>query len=140
VTPQESSIILFDGVCNLCNHAVQFIIRRDPHNCFRFASIQSSIGQQLIAQFPNLDGFDSIILIEGDRAYTRSTAALRIAKKMNLFWKAAYLFIIIPRPLRDRIYKFVADNRYRWFGKQDTCMLPNPEIRNRFLDDINEES
>jgi predicted DCC family thiol-disulfide oxidoreductase YuxK len=127
-------IVLFDGVCNLCNGSVQFIIRHDRQGRFRFASLQSSVGQDLQARFGMDPGrLDSVILVEGDRWFKESDAALRIARGMSGAWKALAVFRVIPRPIRDAAYRLIARNRYRWFGKQETCWLPTPELRGRFL-------
>lgn len=124
-------IILFDGICNFCDASVQFIMKRDK-GAFKFTSLQSDIGQELVARH-KLQGIDSLVLIEDDKAYTRSTAALRIAKRLKGLWAALYIGIIIPKPLRDPLYDLFAKNRYRWFGKKDACMLPTKEERARFL-------
>jgi len=127
-------IVLFDGVCNLCNGSVQFILRHDRQGRFRFASLQSSVGQDLQARLGMDPGrLDSVILVEGDRWYKESDAALRIARGMSGAWKALAVFRVIPRPIRDAVYRLIARNRYRWFGKQETCWLPTPELRGRFL-------
>jgi predicted DCC family thiol-disulfide oxidoreductase YuxK len=127
-------IVLFDGVCNLCNGSVQFILRHDPSGRFRFASLQSSVGQDLLARFGMAPGrLDSVVLVEGDRWFRESDAALRIARGMSGGWKALAVFRVIPRPIRDAAYRFIARNRYRWFGKQETCWLSTPELRGRFL-------
>jgi predicted DCC family thiol-disulfide oxidoreductase YuxK len=130
----DQPIVLFDGVCNLCNGAVQFIIRHDKKNIFMFASLQSEVGRKILEQynFP-LDELNSFILIENNKAYTRSTGALRVAKKLNGLWPLLYGFIIIPKFIRDSIYNRVAGNRYKWFGKKDACMIPTPELKARFL-------
>jgi predicted DCC family thiol-disulfide oxidoreductase YuxK len=130
----DQPIVLFDGVCNLCNGAVQFIIRHDKKNIFMFASLQSEVGRKILEQynFP-LDELNSFILIENNKAYTRSTGALRVAKKINGLWPLLYGFIIIPKFIRDSIYNWVAGNRYKWFGKKDACMIPTPELKARFL-------
>lgn len=127
-------LILFDGVCNLCNGSVQLIIRHDPRAHFRFASLQSPLGEELRARL-GIDPktVDSIILVEGDRWFRESDAALRIALGMSGAWKALSVLRIIPRPIRDALYRLIARNRYRWFGKQETCWLPTPELRGRFL-------
>lgn len=126
--------ILFDGVCNLCNSSVNFIIDHDKNDLFRFTSLQSESGQSLLKKFNlNGDNFDSIILIEGDKYYTRSSAVLRIAKEFPGFWKLLYFFIIIPPALRDFAYEIIAENRYKWFGKKDSCRVPTPELKNKFL-------
>lgn len=127
--------ILFDGVCNLCNGSVQFILRRDPQARFRFASLQSEAGQRLVTQ-QGLDPqvLSSVILIEDGKVYRESTAALRIARHMTGAWKLLRVFVLVPRPIRDAVYRLIARNRYRWFGKSETCWLPTPELRARFLD------
>lgn len=129
-----SAVILFDGVCNFCNGSVNFIIERDPSGYFKFAPLQSEIGESLLAEH-SIDKAvtDSVVLIEDGKAYTHSTAALRVARRLDGAWKWFYAFVIVPRPLRDFFYKLFAKNRYKWFGKQDACMLPTPEIRARFL-------
>ena len=127
-------IVLFDGVCNLCNGSVQFILQRDPAGKFRFASLQSDLAQRLLTE-RGLDpkALDSVVVIDGGRLYRESDAALRIARDMKGAWKALTVFRVIPRPLRDWAYRLIARNRYRWFGKSDTCWLPTPELRGRFL-------
>ena len=118
-------VILFDGVCNLCNSSVQFVIRRDRRARFKFAPLQSQ-GEA---------AGDSIVLVDNGRRYTRSTAALRIARHLDFPWNLAYALIVVPRPLRDAAYDFIARRRYRWFGRRDVCMTPTPELRSRFLPD-----
>lgn len=127
-------IVLFDGDCNFCDANVQFIIKRDPYEHFQFASIQSDIGQQLLQQYHIPSDVDSLLLIERQRAYIKSSAALRIAKKLDGLWHLAFLFILVPPVIRNALYDIVAKNRYKWFGKkEDTCTLPSPDIRKRFL-------
>ncbi|HMO05842.1 MAG TPA: DCC1-like thiol-disulfide oxidoreductase family protein [Kiritimatiellia bacterium] len=125
----EHPVILFDGVCNLCHGAVRFIIRRDRAARFRFASLQSEPGRRLAAG----PAPDSILLIENGLRYDRSTAALRIARRLDGAWPLLYAFIVIPRPLRDVLYAWIARHRYRWFGRLDACPLPSPEWETRFL-------
>ena len=127
-----SAIILFDGVCNFCNGSVNFIIEHDKKNFFKFSPLQSEAGQKYVEKF-GLSDIDSIILVENEKAYTHSTAALRIAKHIGGIWSLLYAFIIVPKPLRDFFYKWFAKNRYRFFGKMDECMIPTPEIRAKFL-------
>jgi predicted DCC family thiol-disulfide oxidoreductase YuxK len=128
-------ILLFDGVCNLCNGSVQFIIRRDPEARFRFASLQSEAGQRYLDELRiDRQALDSLILIEGDRWSKESDAVLRIVRLLGGPWKALAVFRLFPRPLRDRLYRLIARNRYRWFGKRESCWLPTPELRSRFLD------
>lgn len=130
----EKPLLLFDGVCNLCNSSVQFIIRHDPEKKFLFASLQSDKGQEILKELGlNNKEFNSLILIENGKAYMRSTGALKIARHLSGLWKFLYIFIIIPSFIRDFLYNFVAHNRYRFFGKKDHCMIPTPELKARFL-------
>ncbi|MFC5452201.1 thiol-disulfide oxidoreductase DCC family protein [Paenibacillus aestuarii] len=134
IADAAAAVVLFDGVCNLCNGAVQFILRRDPQGVFRFASLQSEIGQELLRQHHLPEhSLGTIVLIEHGRAYTYSTAALRIARRLHGAWKASYAAILIPAAWRDAAYRYIARNRYRWFGRSEQCMLPKPEHRHRFL-------
>ncbi|MFT6150100.1 MAG: putative DCC family thiol-disulfide oxidoreductase YuxK [Saprospiraceae bacterium] len=132
---KEHPIILFDGVCNLCNGAVQFVIERDKNQRFRFASLQSKTGQEYQQKAGlSLDRIDTILLVENGKIYQKSTAALRIARHLNALWSIMYIFIIVPVFIRDGIYDFIAKNRYRWFGKQDSCWMPTPDLKSLFLD------
>lgn len=132
---EDKKIILFDGVCNLCNGAVQYIIKRDKKDIFRYAALQSEIGEQLIKERAiDTSKVDSIILIELRVAYfTKSDAALHIAKEFGGLWKALIIFTWIPKTFRDAIYDVVAKNRYKWFGRKDACMIPTPELQAKFL-------
>jgi predicted DCC family thiol-disulfide oxidoreductase YuxK len=136
-TPHASAaqhpVILFDGLCNLCTWSVQFVIRRDPGGVFRFAALGSEIGLELLGRSAPGVVADSVVLIEDGRAHTRSTAALGIARRLRWPWPVLYALIIIPRPLRDALYAWIARNRYRWFGRRESCMVPTPELRERFL-------
>ncbi|CCH01001.1 putative protein yuxK ORF2 [Fibrella aestuarina BUZ 2] len=127
-------VLLFDGVCNLCNGAVQFVIRHDQAGYFRFASLQSEAGQALLQQF-NLptDQFDSFVYVADGRCYTESTAALLVARHLGGAWPLLYGLRIVPRVIRDGVYRWVARNRYRLFGKREACMLPSPALQQRFL-------
>jgi predicted DCC family thiol-disulfide oxidoreductase YuxK len=127
-------VILFDGVCNFCNSSVQFIIKRDPRGLYQFTSLQSDVGQRLLKDNEVPVELDSFIYLENEKVYFKSTAALKVCKNLKGFWKLFYIFIIVPRPLRDMVYEFFARNRYKWFGKRDACMIPSPEQRKRFLD------
>jgi predicted DCC family thiol-disulfide oxidoreductase YuxK len=132
--PTNFSIILFDGECNLCNSSVNFVIRHDKKNHFRFAALQSETGKELLRQFkitnfPN----ESFVLIENNKTFTRSTAVLRVTKHLNKLYPLLYVFIIIPSPIRNFLYDLTARNRYRWFGKRDQCMIPTAELRSKFL-------
>lgn len=127
-------IVLFDGVCNLCNGSVQFILKRDPRGRFRFASLQSEAGRRLMTEHGlDPDALSSVVVIEDGRAWQESSAALRIARHLPGGWKLLRIFAVIPRPLRDAVYRLIARNRYRWFGKTETCWLPTPELKERFL-------
>jgi len=133
-TKSTNPIILFDGICNFCSSIVQFAILRDPKGVFKFASLQSSIGQNLLENFGlSSDDYDTFVLIENDEYFLRSSATLRLFKRLNGLWPLLYILIVIPRPLRDYVYKIVARNRYSWFGKTDECFRPTPDIESRFL-------
>ncbi len=127
-------ILLFDGVCNLCNGFVKSVITRDQKGIIRYASLQSEAGQQLLSNI-KLESFsmDTVILVEGKNFYTKSDVALRIFRHLGGGWPYLYYLSIIPKFIRDTIYDLIARNRYRWFGKKDSCMLPQPEWEDRFL-------
>jgi predicted DCC family thiol-disulfide oxidoreductase YuxK len=134
--PPEHPVILFDGVCNVCNWSVNFIIDRDPRSRFRFASLQSSTARALLEQLgrPIPEGDpESLVVIDRGRVYERSGALVRIAHYMGGAWPLLAALIVIPRPMRDTLYRWLAARRYRWFGKSDTCRIPTPELRARFL-------
>jgi predicted DCC family thiol-disulfide oxidoreductase YuxK len=134
LSAQNHIIILFDGVCNLCNSSVDFLIRHDKHDKFRFASLQSDIGIELQKKF-NLDPEElkTFFLIDGAKYYSRSTAALKAAKELGFPWNLAYMFILVPRFIRDSVYRLISRYRYKWFGKRSTCRLPSPEEKVKFL-------
>ena len=126
--------ILFDGVCNLCNTLVQFVIRHDAAGQFRFASLQSDSGQTLLTQHGlRTSNFDTFVYIRNGAAYTQSTAGLLVLRDLGGGWQLLYPLIIVPRFIRDAVYKLIARNRYRFFGRQDACMIPTPELKSRFL-------
>jgi predicted DCC family thiol-disulfide oxidoreductase YuxK len=127
-------IILFDGVCNLCSSSVQFIIKRDSLGYFKFASLQGEIGQTLLKKHSLNNNLTSFILIENEKVYLKSNAALRVSSKLDGPWRMLSLFRILPPLFRDFLYDIVAKNRYLWFGKEESCMLPLPEWKERFLD------
>ncbi len=130
----EGPIVLYDGVCGLCDRSVQLILRNDRRGRFRFAALQSDAGGALLEKFGLPPGaLDSFVLVEGGRAWRRSAAALRIARRMDAPWPLLWPLVIVPRALADVFYDLVANNRYRIFGKLDACMLPPPEVRARFL-------
>ena len=131
----EKPIILFDGVCNLCNSSVQFIIKRDKKEQFLFASLQSDYAKEhLPDELSDSKALQSIVLKEKDEIKTKSTAALTIARHLSGVWPILYAFMIIPKFLRDWVYDIIAKNRYKWFGKKDQCMIPSPELKSRFID------
>lgn len=129
------AVVLFDGVCNLCNASVNFLVDRDPERRLHFASLQSDVGAALAAKVGiEPDQRDTMVLVEGDRGSVRSTAALRIARYLGFPWKLLYYAgILVPRFIRDAIYRFTAARRYKWFGKSEMCRLPSPEDAGRFL-------
>lgn len=132
---ENKSIILFDGVCNLCNASVNFVIKHDKKAQFLFASFQSDAAKEIMLHFnlKNLN-LDSIVLIDDGKIYEKSTAILIIARLLNGGYKLFYFFIVIPKSVRDRLYSYIAKNRYKFFGKRERCMIPSPELRNRFLE------
>jgi predicted DCC family thiol-disulfide oxidoreductase YuxK len=132
----EKDIILFDGVCNLCSSAVNFIIERDRNDQFRFAALRSPVGLELLEKHGiDPDKTDSIVLISNGNAFAKAEAALRISRKLSGAWKLAYGFNIIPRFIKNPVYDFIARNRYKWFGKKESCTLPTPELKQKFLAD-----
>jgi predicted DCC family thiol-disulfide oxidoreductase YuxK len=128
------TVLLFDGVCNFCNGIVQFIIERDPHARIKFAPLQSDVAATLLAGHPDRANLpDTVVLAEDGQFYVRSTAALRVARHLRFPWSLARIFMVVPRPVRDSVYDWIARHRYGWFGKRDTCMVPTPEVLDRFL-------
>jgi predicted DCC family thiol-disulfide oxidoreductase YuxK len=136
-----SAAILFDGVCNLCNGFVRFVIKRDPRAHFRFAALSSVAAQSLLRDAGVRGALpDSIVLIEGGHIYVRSGAALRIARRLAWPWPLSYALVAVPRFIRDRVYDAIAARRYRWFGRRDVCMVPTPDLRARFIDDSSRDN
>ena len=132
-----SAVVLFDGVCNLCNGAVDFIVRRDPAGYFQFAPLQSETARRLLAadgKSAQGEEPDSILLIEEGHVFDRSTAVLRIGRRLRGLRALSALALLVPRFVRDSVYRLVARRRYRWFGRRDTCRVPSPELAQRFLD------
>ncbi len=131
---ETQRIILFDGVCNLCNGLVQFVIKRDKNAAFTFGSLQSQEGQRLLKE-NNLptDDFDSFVYLRDRKVHRKSTGALYVLKDLGGAWKLAFGFIVIPAPVRDFLYGLIAKNRYSFFGRREVCMLPTPELQSRFL-------
>lgn len=133
--PSLTNIVFFDGHCNLCSATVQFLIRRDPASRLRFVALQSEKGKTLLEgrSLPS-EAMESVLFLQDDILYTRSDAALRIARTLGRGWQFLYIFRFIPRPLRDGIYRYIAAHRYRWFGRTTDCWLPTPELKARFLE------
>jgi predicted DCC family thiol-disulfide oxidoreductase YuxK len=133
-TRDDGPIVLFDGVCNLCHAAVRFILAREREARFRFASLESETGRDLTTEgIREGTSADSMILVEDGSTYARSEAAIRIAARLSLPWRALGVLRVVPRPVRDGAYDLVARNRYRWFGRKDFCPMPDEDIRDRFL-------
>ena len=131
---QDQSIILFDGLCNLCNSAVNFVIKRDKNNRIQFAPLQSeTAGALLKDSIVNAFEFKSFVFIEEGKLFTESTAALKVCRYLSGLWPLCYGFMVVPRFIRDSIYKWIAKNRYKWFGQKDQCMIPTPELSAKFL-------
>lgn len=127
-------VVLFDGVCNLCNGIVKFSLQRDRNGILRFASLQSDAGKALLREHGiDESQMDTFVFVENGKAFTRSTAGLKLFRSFGIPWSLLYALIIVPRPLRDAVYNWIARNRYRWFGKEESCMIPSPEVRARFL-------
>jgi len=133
--PKDKKIILFDGVCNLCDSTVQFIIKRDKNDIFRFVALQSDLGQQIINYIGiDISKTDSIILYEPGRAYFyKSAAAINILKELGGIYSLLNIFSIIPKYISNKVYDYIARNRYKWYGKKDACMIPTPELKAKFL-------
>lgn len=135
-TVEPDNVVLFDGVCNLCNRYVRFVIERDPDALFRFAPMQSPAGARLLRRHGYVpENLDTFVLLKGGRVYARSDAALEIARRLSGPWRLLGFMKVVPRWLRDRLYDIVARNRYRWFGKLGACAVPSAEDRARFLDE-----
>ena len=134
MTNSSHPILLFDGVCNLCNQSVQFIINQDQAGLFHFTALQSEVGKTLL-QKHNLspENIDTVVLVEGDKAYTRSSAGLQVLRHLGLPWSLLSVFLILPKGFRDFVYNYIAKNRYRWFGRQESCMMPTAGLKSRFL-------
>ena len=133
-TEKQHAIILFDGVCNFCNARINFIIRHDKHDHFRFAPQQSNVAKKILAENKiNTFSTDSFFLIQDGKIFDRTSAALRIAKKLDGAWPAFYILLVIPSFLRDIVYRIIAKNRYKWWGKKESCMVPTENMRAKFL-------
>src|SRR5688572_21679808 len=130
----EAPVILFDGICNYCNRMINFVIKADHKKEMRFSALQSKAAQELLDRLNVPKNIDSFIFIIGDHVYLRSSAALKVMEQLPWYWRWTNIFWLVPKFLRDAVYDFVATHRYRWFGKKEACMIPGPEVRDRFLD------
>lgn len=131
----DGPVILYDGVCNLCNHSVQWVVRRDKGGVFRFAAVQSKVARVLLARAGYAGPLpDSVVLIDGGRVMTESAAAIGVARRLGWPWRAAVILSVVPSGVRDWMYRLVAKRRYAWFGKAEACMMPRADVRGRFLD------
>lgn len=139
-TPSPGPVLLYDGVCGFCNHSVQMILRHDRRGTMRFAALQSDYGQRAVERHPELTGLDSVVLLEptpggvGERVHVRSNAALRVASYLGGAWRVFLVARLVPARVRDYLYDLFARHRYRFFGRHDSCLLPAPEVRSRFID------
>lgn len=133
--PKDKKIVLFDGVCNLCNGAINYVIDNDKNDVFRFVSLQSDLGKAIQQYIGYTDtNLDTIIVyVPGEAYYTKSTAAIKIMNEFGGIWKAMNSFLLLPQNMRDLVYDYVAKNRYKWYGKQDACRIPTPELKAKFL-------
>ena len=133
--PENKKIILFDGVCNLCDSTVTFVIKRDPRDVFRYTPLQSTTGAYLCEKYQiDTSKVDSIILIENNKAYIKSTAVLRVARYLTGIYPVFYVFLILPSFIRNWGYDYIAARRYTWYGKKESCMIPTPDLKAKFLD------
>lgn len=131
------AILLFDGVCSLCNGLVNFVINRDPQGYFKLGALQSDAARPYLDAFEqDIQGLDTMVLIEDGKLYTRSTAALRVFRRLSMPWPLLYGFVFVPKALRDRIYEVIASHRYEWFGQREHCRRPTPDLRKRFVEDV----
>lgn len=132
---EQHPILLFDGVCNLCNQTVQFIIEQDKENIFRFASLQSEYGENMLKKYDLFDTkLESVVLIYKNKTYTHAAAPLEVLRLLGGFWQLGYIFKLVPSFLSNIVYRWVARNRYKWFGAKGSCWLPTMELKSRFLD------
>lgn len=133
MSEKSSPVLLFDGVCNLCNASVQWVIAHDPQGIFHFASLQSDTGKALLNKYALPAGLDTVVMIKDGKAFTRSDVPLQLFKILGGRWRFLLVFKVVPRFIRDAVYDFIAKNRYKWFGKKEACWLPTPELKRRFL-------
>lgn len=134
IKPEHNLILLFDGYCNLCHSSVQFVIKHEKKQTIKFASLQSEIGKQLLSQYSiNPNKIDSLVFIENGKCYIKSTAALKLSKYLKGIYSLGIVFIVIPTFIRNYIYDYVAKNRYKWFGKKNSCLILDKDLQQRFL-------
>lgn len=133
--PSGKTLVLFDGYCNLCNGVVQFLLKRDKKEKFYFASLSWPVAERILSDFPKFKGVDSILVYHNGKLYDQSSAALKIASRMGALWPLMTVFWIIPKFIRDAVYRYIAKNRYKWFGKKDSCMIPEKDVSYRFVRD-----
>lgn len=126
-------VIFFDGVCNLCSGWVRFVLNRDTSAAFRFAPLQSDFAREILQETRQHDGLDSIVLLKDGKVFVKSAAVLRIVRRLRWPWPLLWILIVVPSAIRDFVYDIIARSRYRWFGRREECMIPSPEIRERFL-------
>lgn len=131
---QDLPVIIFDGICNLCNRSIDFIIKKDKKQLFRFAALQSKFGETVKSKYSLAKNTDSVILLKNDTIFMESDAALEIAGMLSFPYNTLTVFKVIPKKTRDKLYRFIARNRYKWFGKKNTCRVPDSEEKNRFLE------
>lgn len=133
--PKNKKIVLFDGVCNLCNNSINYVIDKDKHDVFRFVSLQSDLGQEIQQYIGYQDtNLNTIILyVPGEAYYTKSSAAIKIMNEFGWLWKGINIFLILPESIRNIAYNYVAKNRYKWYGKEESCRIPTPELKAKFL-------
>ncbi|SDH64455.1 Predicted thiol-disulfide oxidoreductase YuxK, DCC family [Pedobacter terrae] len=130
----KNPVIFFDGVCNLCNASVQFVIEHDQKDLFKFTALQGDYAKETLPKFnADLEKLATILLLEDGKLYTKSSAALRVARKLNGLIPLLYTFIIVPKFMRDWVYDWIAKNRYKWWGKQESCWVPTPALKSKFL-------
>ncbi|MGD8781490.1 MAG: thiol-disulfide oxidoreductase DCC family protein [Ignavibacteria bacterium] len=126
-------VIFFDGVCNLCNASINFIIKHDYKKVFRYAPLQSEISKKLLKSSSIVNGIDSVVLLKNNEIFIKSDAAFEILKEFRPFWKMLLVFKLLPKFIRDHLYDYIAKNRYKWFGKKEECMVPTRELKSLFL-------
>ena len=134
MSTEDKTVVLFDGVCNLCNSLVIFLIKRDRKKALMFTALQSKVGQSILKSNQlKTDNFDSFVLYKNGKIYQKSGAGIRVLGSLGGFWTLMYIFLTVPSPIRNWVYSLIANNRYKWWGQKDACMIPTPELKSRFL-------